>query len=64
AVEEYQTALELKAKKPNDLKVRLAKAQLNLGRRDEARATLDGILKADPEHPEAKELRDKIGGPK
>jgi tetratricopeptide (TPR) repeat protein len=64
AVEEYQTALELKAKKPNDLKVRLAKAQLNLGRRDDARATLDGILKADPEHPEARELREKIGGKK
>ena len=28
AIEEYQTALELKAKKPNDLKVKLAKAQL------------------------------------
>src|SRR5262249_15859746 len=43
AVEEYQTALELKAKKPNDLKVRLARAQLGLGRRDDARATLDGV---------------------
>ena len=61
AVEEYQTALELKAKKPNDLKVKLAKAQLGLGQRDAARATLDGVLKADPEHPEAKALRDQIG---
>jgi tetratricopeptide (TPR) repeat protein len=61
AIEEYQTALELKAKKPNDLKVRMAKAQLGRGRRDDARATLDEILKADPEHPEAKALRDEIG---
>jgi tetratricopeptide (TPR) repeat protein len=60
AIEEYQTALELKPKKPNDLKVKLAKAQLSLGQRDAARATLDGVLKADPEHPEAKELRDEI----
>ena len=31
AIEEYQTALELKPKKPNDLKVKLAKAQLGKG---------------------------------
>jgi Tfp pilus assembly protein PilF len=62
AIEEYQTALELKAKKPNDLKVRLAKAQLGLGRRDDARATLDDVLKADPEHPEARALREEIAG--
>jgi tetratricopeptide (TPR) repeat protein len=61
AVEEYQAALELKPKKANDLKVRLAKAQLGLGRREDARATLDGVLKADPEHPEAKALREEIG---
>ncbi|MGP0066306.1 MAG: tetratricopeptide repeat protein [Isosphaeraceae bacterium] len=60
AVDEYQTALELKAKKPNDLKVKLAQAQLGKGDRDAARATLDGVLKADPEHPEAKALRDEI----
>ena len=60
AIEEYQTALELKAKKPDDLKVKLAKAQLGLGQRDAAKATLDGILKADPEHPEAKALRQEI----
>ena len=62
-IEEYQTALELKAKKPNDLKVKLAKAQLGLGQRDAAKATLDGILKADPEHPEAKALRKQIDHP-
>jgi cellulose synthase operon protein C len=61
AIEEYQAALDLKAKKPNDLKVRLAKAQLGLGQRDAAGATLDGVLKADPEHPEAKALREEIG---
>jgi cellulose synthase operon protein C len=60
AIEEYQTALELKAKKPNDLKVKLAQAQLGAGRRDAAKATLDGVLKADPEHPEAKALLQKI----
>ncbi len=60
AIEEYQTALELKARKPNDLKVKLAKAQLGKGDRDAAKATLDGVLKADPEHPEAKALREEI----
>jgi tetratricopeptide (TPR) repeat protein len=62
AIEEFKVALELKPKKPNDLKVRLAKAQLALGRRDDARETLDGVLKADPEHPEAKALREEIEG--
>ena len=61
AIEEYQTALELKAKKPNDLKVHLAKAQLGSGRRDAARATLEEVLKADPEHPEAKALHEQVG---
>jgi tetratricopeptide (TPR) repeat protein len=60
AIEEYQTALGLKPKKANDLKVKLAQAQLDAGRRDAAKATLDAVLKADPEHPEAKELREKI----
>ena len=60
AIEEFQTALELKPKKPNDLKVKLAQAQLSAGRRDAAKATIDGVLKADPEHPEAKELLQKI----
>jgi cellulose synthase operon protein C len=60
AIEEYQTALELKPKKPNDVKVKLAQAQLAAGQRDAARATLDAVLKADPEHPEAKSLVEKI----
>ena len=43
------------------MKVKLAQAQLAAGRRDAAKATLDGVLKADPDHPEAKELLQKIG---
>jgi tetratricopeptide (TPR) repeat protein len=63
AVEEYQAALDLpKVKKPNDLKVRMARALLELGRRDDARKTLDGLLKDDPDHPEAKQLREQVGG--
>lgn len=61
AIEEYQTALDLKAKRPNDIKVRLAKAQLGQGDRDAAKATLDALLKDDPDHPEAKQLRKEIG---
>ncbi len=61
AVEEYQTALELKPKRPDDVKVKLAKAQIGLGQRDAARATLDAILKNDPDHPEAKALRQQLG---
>jgi tetratricopeptide (TPR) repeat protein len=60
AIKEYQTALELKAKKPNDLKVRLARAQLGRGDRGAAKATVEAVLKEDPEHPEAKALRDEI----
>jgi Tfp pilus assembly protein PilF len=60
SIEEYQTALELKPKKPNDLKVKLAKAQLGSGKPTDAKATLDAILKEDPEHPEAKALRQEI----
>jgi len=61
AIEEYQVALSLKAKRPNDVKVRLAKAQRGLGDLDAARATLDALLKDDPEHPEALELRKELG---
>ncbi len=60
AVEEYQTALELKVKKPNDIKVRLAQAQLDNKDRDAAKATLDAILKEDPDHPEAQALRKEM----
>ena len=61
AVEEYRIALDLKAKPPNDIKVRLARAQAGLGRPDAAKATLDAVLKADPDHPEAKALREELG---
>ncbi len=57
AVEEYETAVDLKPKKANDLKVRLARAQLALGRRNAAQSTIDALLKEDPGHPEAKALR-------
>ena len=60
AIEEYETALTLKPKKPNDLKVRLARAQAGLGKPAEAKATLDAILEADPDHPEAKALREEM----
>ncbi len=60
AIEEYGIALELKAKRPNDLKLKIAKAQLGKGDRAAAKATVDGILKDDPEHPEAKAFREEI----
>ena len=60
AVEEYATAIELKAKKPNDLKVKRARALLAEGRRDDAKADLDAVLKQDPDHPEAKALQEEM----
>jgi cellulose synthase operon protein C len=57
AVDEYQAALSLKPKKPNDLKVKLAKAQKGRGKTVEAQATLDEVLKDDPGHPAAKALK-------
>jgi tetratricopeptide (TPR) repeat protein len=60
AVEEYQAVLELKPKKPNDIKVKLARALAGSGKMDEAKATLDEVLKADPEHPEALALKKEL----
>ena len=60
AAEEYQTALDLKAKKPNDVKVKLARAQIGQGKMADAKATLDAVLKSDPEHPGAKALREEM----
>lgn len=60
AVEEYEVALTLKPRKPDQLKVRLADAQANAGDRPAALETLDALLKADPEHPEAKALRARL----
>lgn len=62
AAEEYKTALELKPRKADQLKVKLARAQADAGRRDDARQTLDELLKADPDHPEAKALRKELDG--
>jgi Tfp pilus assembly protein PilF len=59
---EYRTALDLKPKKPNDIRVKLARVQLDQGQPDEAKATLDAVLKADPDHPEAKALRGELDG--
>lgn len=60
AVEELRVALALKPKKPNDVKVKLAAALQAAGRDGEAKTTLDEVLKADPDHPEAKALSDKL----
>jgi tetratricopeptide (TPR) repeat protein len=57
AIEEYQAALELKPKKPNDIKVKLAKAQKAAGNDKDAEKTLDDVLKDDPDHPGAKALK-------
>ena len=58
---EYRVALDLKPRKPADIQLKLARAQRDAGRADDAKATLDAILKADPEHPEAKALREEMG---
>lgn len=60
AIEEYQVALTLKPKKPNDLKVKVARALMGKGDADEARRTLDDVLKDDPEHPGALELKKEM----
>lgn len=57
AIEEYGVALELKPKKPDAIRIKLARALHAAGRADEARTALDEVLKADPENPEALELR-------
>ncbi|MBY0398024.1 MAG: tetratricopeptide repeat protein, partial [Thermoleophilia bacterium] len=62
AVEEYRVALGLKLKplRAAQLKVKLAESLDADGKRDEARKVLDELLAADPEHPEAKALRDSF----
>lgn len=60
AIGEYETALTLKPRKADEIRVKLAKAQVASGDKAAAKATLDGILKKDPEHPEAKALRDEL----
>jgi tetratricopeptide (TPR) repeat protein len=60
AVEEYETGLSLKAKRPNDIKVRLARAQAALGELDAAKKTIEAVLKVDAEHPDALKLRKEL----
>ncbi|WP_337177062.1 tetratricopeptide repeat protein [Paludisphaera sp.] len=60
AAAEYRVALDLKPKKPADIKLKLARALRDAGQPDDARSTLDELLKADPDHPEAKELREEL----
>ena len=60
AADEYQTGLSLKPKRPDDVKVKLAKAQFGGGKRDAARTTLDEVLKRDPDHPEGKTLKQEM----
>lgn len=56
AIDEYQAALGLRPKRPNPVRLRLAEAQIGAGKKDEARATLEQVLKAEPDNEEAKEL--------
>ena len=60
AIGEYEVALTLKPRKADAIRVKLAKAQADSGDKAAAVATLDAILKRDPEHPEAKALRDEL----
>ena len=60
AIGEYETALTLKPRKADEIRVKLAKAQAASGDKTAAKATVDAILKRDPEHPEAKALRDEL----
>jgi TolA-binding protein len=53
-------ALSLKPKKPDPIQVKEAKALGLAGKKDEAKAVLDEILKRDPESPEAKAARAEI----
>ncbi len=60
AIGEYETALTLKPRKADAIRVKLAKAQAASGDKTAAKATVDAILKRDPDHPEAKALRDEL----
>jgi Flp pilus assembly protein TadD len=60
ALDEYDAALGLKPRKPDQLQVKRARALDGLGRRDDARKALDALLTADPDHPEAKALRKEL----
>lgn len=64
AVKEYETALELKPKKPNEIKVKLARALADAGRPDEARSLIDAVLRDEPANAEAKKLKADLEGRK
>ena len=52
AAEEFQVALTLKPKKPDDVKVKLARASSGTGQHcDQAKATLEGVLQGRPRSP-------------
>jgi hypothetical protein len=50
----------LKPKRPDDVKVKLARALFGSGGRDQAKTLLDGVLKTDPDHPEGKALKEEM----
>ncbi len=60
AIDEYQTALDLRPKRPNPIRLKLAQAQIGADKKEDARATLETILKAEPDNDEAKELVESI----
>jgi tetratricopeptide (TPR) repeat protein len=60
AVEEYEIALTLKPRKADDIRVKLARAQLGLGDKAAAKASIEAVLKADPKHPEALKLKGEL----
>jgi tetratricopeptide (TPR) repeat protein len=61
AAEEYRAALELTPKEPDAIRLKLAKSLIVAGKKDEARAELAEVLKADPENEEAKALHETLG---
>jgi len=64
AITEYRAALELKPKKGAEIKLKLARALAAAGNNAEATETVNDVLKADPDHPDAQVLRDELTGAK
>jgi tetratricopeptide (TPR) repeat protein len=60
ALAEYETALTLKPKRADDIRVKVAKAQVGLGDKAAGKATLEAILKKDPDHPAAKAMLEEL----
>lgn len=63
AGEEFRAALELKPKKPDPIKVKLARVLVEAGQANEARVLVEAVLKDDPENAEAKELKASLEKP-